>query len=112
VAGGEGEESGEHVRRREHGHGLARRRRGELGERGAGELAAEGEILAEGMLVGGGESQEAIADLGVTDPGLPAEHGVLALAVGEHEQVAVAGEHEGRGGRGSREDVHAGGRAT
>ena len=52
------------------------------------------------------------ADLGVADAGLPAEHGVLALAVGEDEQVAVAGEHEGRGYRGSREDVHAGRWAT
>jgi hypothetical protein len=112
AGGGEGEEAGEHVRRREHGHGLAWRRRGELGEGGAGELAAEGELLAQSLLVGRGEAQEAIADLGVPDPALPAEHGVLALAVGEHEQVAVAGEHEVRGVRGSREDVHAGGRAT
>jgi hypothetical protein len=91
------EQPGKQVRRGREGHGLAQVRRGELTERGAGELAAEGQLHAQPLVVRRRESQQAFTDLHLTDPRLPAEDRVVALALREHER---------RRGRRSREEVH------
>ena len=104
----EREQPGEQVRRRRERHGLSQVRRGQLTKRGAGDLAAKGQLRGQPLIARRRESQQPLADLRLAHPCPPAKDRVLALAVLEDEQLALACEHESRGCRGSREDVHAG----